>query len=452
MNKQYLKIGLLCLAIGLILGAVISYAQTPNSTFYISGGIYPNAPTYTFFRDGSEYFAKDAHGQIAYGGTNASLVIQNAINALNNSGSPLPFGTVDGNTLYFKQAVYELDTQITLPRNIRLVGERGAMVAWDVWHGAQLRIASGTSIGCILNITMSVAGQTYIRIEDLVFNGNNASGATGYGIYIRDSKRIAIERCEFRLFADSPIYADNWEVGLIRDSYFHQFDDPAFRSVTWLGAFYFENNDVNSYANDPNLISAIYINGTGSAIFFRNNEIYGANDANLTTSGLRFDMDDSSDPTDQIFLTNNNFGDFEGGNGTELLGYIEGAILLGNRFRDLNQSWAFDASNGRSPVGVRVAYNTITNCDQFQTPPSTVEIDFEGNYGYVTEISGSGTFSSNTSITVDHGLAGTPTSVLTGFNTTGWTSWSWSATSTQITITVETSGTYLCNWRAEFNP
>lgn len=66
--------------------------------------------------------------------------------------------------------------------------------------------------------------------------------------------------------------------------------------------------------------------------------------------------------------------------------------------------------------------------------------------------SGTATISSGTSVTFDHGLAGTPTLVLCSFNNTGYGDWKWSATSTQITITVTNSGTYEVYWYAEYKP
>jgi len=53
---------------------------------WISAGIYPGAPSYTIWKEGSNYFAKDANGQIDYAGTNASNLLQNCINALSVSG------------------------------------------------------------------------------------------------------------------------------------------------------------------------------------------------------------------------------------------------------------------------------------------------------------------------------------------------------------------------------
>ena len=76
----------------------------------------------------------------------------------------------------------------------------------------------------------------------------------------------------------------------------------------------------------------------------------------------------------------------------------------------------------------------------------------KNNIGYVTENSGTSTISASTAVTFNHGLAGTPTYVNVGFKTSGYGSWSWFATSTQISITVENTGNYDLTWYAEYKP
>jgi parallel beta-helix repeat protein len=58
------------------------FGVSPSSAFTISSGVYPGAPCYTVWREGDYYFAKDANGEIDYSGTNASYVINSALNAL----------------------------------------------------------------------------------------------------------------------------------------------------------------------------------------------------------------------------------------------------------------------------------------------------------------------------------------------------------------------------------
>lgn len=110
--KKTLKVSFIFLAIGLMLGALIVFAATPSSTFYISSGIYPGAPSYTIWREGSNYFAKDANGLIAYSGTNTSQIIENTIQT-----SP------DNGVIFFKNGVYSITTAISFSRPIAIIGE-----------------------------------------------------------------------------------------------------------------------------------------------------------------------------------------------------------------------------------------------------------------------------------------------------------------------------------------
>jgi len=76
------RIALIAVIIGVLLGAYIGYALTPTTTFTISPGVYPGAPDYTIWKEGSNYFAKNKYGEIEFSGTDASTVIQSAIDAL----------------------------------------------------------------------------------------------------------------------------------------------------------------------------------------------------------------------------------------------------------------------------------------------------------------------------------------------------------------------------------
>lgn len=109
MNRKFVYVGLVL--VGVLLGSVLSYALTPSETFYISSGSYPGAPTYTLFKDGTTYFAKNAQGQNVYSGTNASYIIQSAID-----------NTFDNGTLFFASAIYLLDTYLSIAKPLIILG------------------------------------------------------------------------------------------------------------------------------------------------------------------------------------------------------------------------------------------------------------------------------------------------------------------------------------------
>ena len=94
--KISLKQVITIVLISTILTFSITYyamVQVPSSTFTLNPGIYPGAPSFTVWNEGSYYFAKDANGEIKFGGTNASQIITNAINAM----SPYQSIVINGN-------------------------------------------------------------------------------------------------------------------------------------------------------------------------------------------------------------------------------------------------------------------------------------------------------------------------------------------------------------------
>lgn len=78
---------------------------------------------------------------------------------------------------------------------------------------------------------------------------------------------------------------------------------------------------------------------------------------------------------------------------------------------------------------------------------------FFNNVGFVTESWNSTTISASTFVMVNHGLAGTPDTVIVTPLDAGYGTFYISArTSTTFTITVTVSGTYSFNWYARFQP
>lgn len=69
-------------------------AQGGSTTFTISSGIYPGAPSYTVYSVSGTYYAKNAYGVISYSSTNASFVINSAINSALPNGKVVCVGTL----------------------------------------------------------------------------------------------------------------------------------------------------------------------------------------------------------------------------------------------------------------------------------------------------------------------------------------------------------------------
>jgi len=142
--KRTVKAGLILFAAGALLGAVIVYAVTPSSTFYISSGVYPGAPSFTIWREGSNYFAKDDNGMLKYSGTNATTIIQSVVN---NHGR-----------IFFRDGTYEVKN-IILVSNLVMEGES---------HNTILKLPNSAD-NHLLRVDDNV---TSISITSLTLDGN----------------------------------------------------------------------------------------------------------------------------------------------------------------------------------------------------------------------------------------------------------------------------------------
>jgi hypothetical protein len=73
-EKKTLSLALVCVLIGLLMGAWVGYAATPSRTVTITGGVFPGAPAYTISVVDGVYYAKDQNGYET-SDTNASNLI-----------------------------------------------------------------------------------------------------------------------------------------------------------------------------------------------------------------------------------------------------------------------------------------------------------------------------------------------------------------------------------------
>jgi parallel beta-helix repeat protein len=98
--------------IGLLLGSLVYVIGSPNGTFTISPGVYPGAPSYTIWREGSTYYAKDAYGALT-SGTNIATVVNSVIGNDRN--------------IFFKKADYEFSSMLNITDKSRLafIAEKG---------------------------------------------------------------------------------------------------------------------------------------------------------------------------------------------------------------------------------------------------------------------------------------------------------------------------------------
>jgi len=136
------------------LGGLV-YSQT-SGTFYISEGIYPSGVEFSIWRDGSNYYAKDGYGLVAYSGTNATQIIQNAYDNAENGG-----------TIYLKtsSSSFSLDSTILMSgTSKKLLGERGTILTQE----------NNADLMTMINITGNEN-----EIHNINFDGNGANQNNG---------------------------------------------------------------------------------------------------------------------------------------------------------------------------------------------------------------------------------------------------------------------------------
>jgi hypothetical protein len=108
--------------VGLLVGAGYVQSQAPSGTFYISQGVYPGAPSYTVWKEGSTYFAKNAYGRIDFSSINASQVFSDIVNVglpkattytwEGNRLQDAPYGSI-----YFKAGRYSISSLLGIIPN-----------------------------------------------------------------------------------------------------------------------------------------------------------------------------------------------------------------------------------------------------------------------------------------------------------------------------------------------
>jgi len=158
------KTALIFVAIGILITSLVFYgfAATPSSTFYISGGVYPGAPSYTVWREGSNYFAKDSNGLIAYSGTNASQIIQNIIDA----------NTYTSIDILFKFGEYTFTkTMTTTHTGLKLRGEAGGVDVKLVYSGSGTAFVHNSGRDLIVQDLRCDGGEPFFNFTNGVGSG-----------------------------------------------------------------------------------------------------------------------------------------------------------------------------------------------------------------------------------------------------------------------------------------
>ena len=467
----------------LVSSSVVYYvfAVSPSSTVTISGGVYPGAPSYTVWREGDYYFAKDANGEIEYSGTNASNVVQSCFDVIDSVGGGSVYFNPTGGEFVFTNSMlipsnllldfgwsrikmadnfnFYYFTDITPPAYAMMFTNKGFPYTPIVNVTIQNGIIDGNHDGqttCGGIIAIKPAVKVTIRnlmIEHATYDAHDAiilalcnaslidnvktfdSGVVdGAPIGLRGCRQIVITNCHFENeFADGiVIYKEDqhvtadvysWDIKIIGNTFIGA-GRNAIRVETGCYDIVIDGNTI--YDSGKNTIytpicdhAAIFIYGLSNFVI-SNNVIRRV--ANNQTCGVY--VSGVYQNIHNVLINNNIFG--------------------GQTYCQIHVDNVTDVE-----IADNDFYDTATVLEKGANVNNLI---VRHNVGFVTENSGTATISASTTVTFNHGLAGTPTHVTCGFKAYGYGGWKWSANSTQITITVITTGTYTFSWYAEYKP
>lgn len=150
--------------------------------------------SYIIYKDGTTIKVfNGTTDTIDYSGTNAAIVIQNAINSLANG------------TTYIRQGIYTINDTIIPKTGVNIIGE-GV-------HSTILRLADNTNKDIIKNTTNDIFG---ITIADLTLDGNKVNNVTaGHGLWINSKavfmKQVLAKNCrEYGIRLSMPRDLSGW--------------------------------------------------------------------------------------------------------------------------------------------------------------------------------------------------------------------------------------------------
>ena len=410
--------------------------------------------SYMISMDGSVCKAKNGStGQIDYSGTDASTVIQSTIN-----------DSTDGENIFIKTGVYEILTSILVKSNVGITGAgRKNTILRRIADVPILRfyekdgISENQENNLIENIGLDGRyGYSYTsnlieitQLKDSIFRNLDLFAYRGNGIYI---KGVSGAKSFWNTFEDILLEGDsNYNTGaaIYVDSY--AIDSWLYRITAGYHKYGMYFNGSAWYLNDfwpVHCENALYIKKSG---------LRGERIVCDTCRGDSIYIDSSANDVQHIHLSKIHFIDPPAGYSLIYINVSSGCFCRDNFFSDLTgfgSTYAYIIDKEGSGTFDRTLINGVFMPTGASGRYNNVEPSFIiGDPRYITENSGTATNSTATTFVFNHGLAWTPTGVWASFNTTEITGWTWTATSTEITITVVgITANRTCYWTAEYKP
>jgi len=421
-----------------LLIAGVSYVSS-NGTVTVT--VTPNSlqetASYVIWKEGSTYYAKNGTtGEIEFSGTSTSEVILNVIAKEGNSKY----------SIFFKNGVYYLDTMITISGSaeVTIQGESNNVVTGTVFRNTDLsQMFNFSSTGTIYLSNFAIHGNdkntTCIGItgQPGLYHFNRLQiigfGASGVGIDT-GTKAWALEDSYFE---DVKISYGGIGIKFYKPThtlvscYFHYLKvGLALYGNTQIEMYggVFSHNDYDISFETPNTGVDIYHDTIQFNGVWFEESTYGIIKipyGNATVSNLIFDSCRFHTACSSVLLN----------------------FTMPNSYITLRNNYVSADSQNRTIIRI-----TTTHIESYH---NTYSSGYTNYPWYLTENSGTAIITSgSTSVTVDHGLAGTPTIVTVTPSADLGDVWVDTLTSTQFTIHCDSapSSNTTVYWYAEYKP
>jgi len=400
---------------------------------------YVTEASYVVSEDGTTtYMRNGTSGEIPWESTDSSAILQACIGNLTSGG-----------IIFIKQGDYTLTATLTVTTSGIIF--RGEGDSYDATTGTTLRLANNVN-GDIIDFSGTIMGCGVYQIH---FEGTRSQQTAGHAIHLTNTDFTRIIDCGFNQVKDAAIFIDTGcqVIWVERCQMMNiEVNWGAYGAITIFGSdCVVSRNTVTSFKHgiyDGSGFNEIIDNQvylcTNMGIY-----LYGATGDDV--SGNRCNTNEQSGIA-VYASTNNTINDNRCLDNDQAVSGTDGGIrlwgpstyntLTGNSCWDRQgtptQTYGIILSAGAD--NNEVLANNVQNNKLGGMSVSGANNEISHNIGFVTENYISSTNTTATTFVFNHDLAGTPDFVFCSFNTTAITGYSWTATSTQITVTVTGSG------------
>lgn len=476
------------LMIGVSFGVMISGQGPTGFPTVIEPGSQVGDFSYHVFVDGAIYYVRNGStGAIDTSGTNASTVIQWAIDNVPRIGGAVSFGSGTF-TLYCAGTDANEPSK---PYCLRITPNHPPIELRGSGTGTILKLASyqpTESVMLMMKGPSTTPRLNRTLIEGFTFDGNGqyqpawTDMGDVTGIYAQNitisrstfihqiSRSVNLLRLSMNFLIEGCTFIQDMGIsfrievpnGHVRDCLLIGNDSLVSYPIAALAT----NTDIYVQGSNITLSGNTFIGGyyqmmvQASGVIINNN-VFRNCLANANSESLRFSPYNGAGTNDWAAQYNtvvsNYFYNFRVG----IRLVYDAGPAKGSNYTLISNNIFQDGPDATATKGVTedagCNYNAIVN-NQFIGSYSTRAVVATGqntevhfNTGFITEAYGNTTIIASTTVTVTHGMAGAPTYLSVGFNSSAG-DWSWTGNGSQFTITVETSGTYYVMWYAYFDP